>query len=71
MLEYFHLFLSYSNMFAEPSDFETRWYLLFTDYLKKHENSKNDEDILYDSFRDWIVYGIFLILDALKISKYN
>ena len=66
MLEYFHLFLSYSNMFAEPSDFKTRWYLLFTDYLKKHENSKNDEDILYDSFRDSILYGIFLDIRCFK-----
>lgn len=71
MLEYFHLFLCYSNMFAEPSDFKMCWYLLFTDYLKKHENNKNDEDILYDSFRDSILYGIFWILDALKINKYN
>lgn len=66
MLEYLHLFLSYSNMFADKTDFENRWYVLFTDYVKKHEENKHNDDSLYNSFRQSVLDGIFLDVRSIK-----
>lgn len=66
MLEYLHLFLSYSNMFADKTSFENRWYVLFTDYVKKHEENKHNDDSLYNSFRHSVLDGIFLDIRSIK-----
>lgn len=66
MLEYLHLFLSYSNMFAAEADFENRWYVLFTDYVKKHEENKHNDNSLYNSFRHSILDGVFLDVRSIK-----
>lgn len=66
MLEYLHLFLSYSNMFADKTSFENRWYVLFTDYVKKHEENKHNDESLYNSFRHSVLDGIFLDIRSIK-----
>ncbi len=66
ILEYFHLFLSYSNVSANETEFQNRWYVLFTNYVKKHEQKNYNPDDLYDDFKQSILDGIFLNLKNIK-----
>ena len=66
ILEYFNLFLSYTNMSANPSLFETRWYKIFTEYINKHEKNECTFEELYNQFRSAILNGLFLDARSIK-----